>query len=126
MGVASFARYAALCSLVFSTPSVAQGFHFPGYRTGSDLLETCEIPQLNLACLGYIQGVGDCWFGADQINHRSSLLCAPLETPTGDMRDVVVNYLKAASKDDLTLPGAEMVWAALVLHYRCPQNKKGK
>lgn len=112
---------AALLSLLFlSLPSPAQSQPRASFRkTGNELYSDCQgaiaalrgqpdfSPARAAACVNYISGVAD----AETLNIN---LCIPQEVTTGQLAQIVWNYLDKYP-EYRHRPAVNSVWAALLL-----------
>ena len=63
------------------------------FLTGNDLWQKCNgNSDQKMVCLGYIEGISDAMDGAPLGGRRA---CIPLHTTGGQLRDIVIAYLRA-------------------------------
>lgn len=82
------------------------------YQSGNSILAACTgiTPIQMTSCAGYIEGVAD---GLALVRYNSKLPpCIPIGVTASQLRDVVVEYLKAHAVTR-QLPAAEMVTLSL-------------
>lgn len=114
----SVLKVASLTTLLSQAPGVAisQTVTSTGFATGNNLLESCTAPTPLGAglCSGYLQGVADTQIGP---NFKG---CLPEGTQMTQLKDAVVNYLRA-------YPAVRSEKASLVVllaiqeNWNCPQ-----
>src|SRR5262249_11188381 len=63
------------------------------FRSGNDLLQTCQNQSTYLICLGYVEGVVDDWDEYRTANRKAT--CIPVGVAAKQVADIVVNYLNA-------------------------------
>lgn len=79
--------------------------------SGADLLEGCTLGSQfgDGFCLGFITGVS---------RSELPLVCIPDNTSNGEIKDVVVGFLKSY-QDGLHLPARRLIYAALIGTFHC-------
>ena len=104
--------FAAIVTLTAAAPAHgADG----GWMSGNDLLDLCTTQEPAKAgrCLGYITGIVD-FSGSSQV--EANLKYGPLTTPpgvtAGQLRDIVVKYMKENPKYN-HLVAADLVFIAI-------------
>jgi hypothetical protein len=109
----------ALAIASWALPVRSQEQRFLGYVFGADLLRRCTAPSAAGLdyCFGFIAAAHDTarayetWFGFRD-------MCVPAGTPQGELRDVVVSYLRA-NEEQQSAQAASLVILALRARYGC-------
>lgn len=119
MGRASALHYASAVALLLSPSPVAAA----DFETGNQLLSSCDtkISGEGLQCLAYLEGlIAGALFTGDPIT-KPDPLCLPDRVTMGQVRDVVVEYLrtKPAVRH---FPGGLLALAALRNAFPCSQK----
>jgi hypothetical protein len=124
------ASFAAILLVGSASPTQAQ----VSYSTGNDLYRDCSVPpensiyyQSNAACISYIVAVNDSFVIASTVasiireepeSEQINMLCVPTGVEAGQLRDVVVAYIR---NDPANRHGsaALQVYLALITAFPC-------
>ena len=104
-----------IAAAVMSVGATAQG----SLIDGNSLLRSCQendSPAHWGACLGYVRGITDILLAGNQMNGVT--LCVPREVETGQVTDVVKQFL-ARHPEQRSLPAEGLVGAALQEAFPC-------
>jgi hypothetical protein len=80
------------------------------FKTGNDLLQYCEDASQPV-CTAYIMGVVDSISVYQQVTSAPKFACVPTHVTAGQVRDIVVRYLKAHPQDRHLTASGEVIMA---------------
>ena len=103
-----------MIQLLFALATVNPALGVVNFHTGNDVYRYCTIPESLDACLGYVEGVTD----SLSASPAQAPICVPDGVEGGQIKDVVVNYLRAHPETRQT-SGASIIHAALYQAFPC-------
>jgi hypothetical protein len=98
----------ALLALALAGEANAQ---IGAYETGNELYTWCTTAASEAHCLSYILGVSDTISSYQGLKLAKTIVCAPKGVTGGQIRDVVVNYLKAHPEERHTSASSSILVA---------------